>query len=156
MLSWSQTWSQTCSELEFGLSRLSSSLARASRSATSFGPVCDQESVMEFGLNWTLWRHATKYSNMSSTRGVCLCIQKAALVPALFNWTNLRSYGFLAWWPICTHCVISFNAIVKALRTISSQFSHIRFINKTINLWFIFYKVADLQTLRTVHSAGKP
>jgi len=25
--------------------------ARASRSATSFGPVCDQDNVMEFGLN---------------------------------------------------------------------------------------------------------
>jgi len=42
-------WSQTCSELEFGLS--SSELARASRSATSFGPVCDQDSVIEFGLD---------------------------------------------------------------------------------------------------------
>ena len=37
-------WSQTCSELGFGIS------ARASRSATSFGPVCDQNGVMEFGF----------------------------------------------------------------------------------------------------------
>ena len=43
------SWSQTCSELEFGLS--SSLLARASRSATSFGPICNQDSVMEFGLD---------------------------------------------------------------------------------------------------------
>ena len=35
-------WSQTCSELEYGLSR---------RSATSLGPVCDQNSIMEFGLD---------------------------------------------------------------------------------------------------------
>ena len=39
-----QSWSQTCSELKFGLS--SSLLAWASRSATSFEP----DSVMEFGL----------------------------------------------------------------------------------------------------------
>jgi len=41
-------WSQTYSDLEFGLSSSSlaaSELARASRSATSLGPVCDQDSV---------------------------------------------------------------------------------------------------------------
>ena len=43
------TWSQTCSELEFGLSR-HYERARASRSATSLGPVCDQDSIMEFGI----------------------------------------------------------------------------------------------------------
>ena len=31
---------------------LSSSLARASMSATSLGPVCDQDSVLEFGFNY--------------------------------------------------------------------------------------------------------
>ena len=33
----------------------SSSLARASRSATSLGPVCDQDSVMKFGLYLSLY-----------------------------------------------------------------------------------------------------
>ena len=48
--SWSQTGPKlvTDSELEFGL--LSNSLARASRSATSFEHVCDQDSVMGFGI----------------------------------------------------------------------------------------------------------
>jgi len=39
---------ETCSKLEFGLSF--SELARASTSANSFEPVCDQDSVMEFGF----------------------------------------------------------------------------------------------------------
>jgi len=37
----------------------SSDLARASRSATSLGPVCDQDSVTEFGL-YSLLLSATK------------------------------------------------------------------------------------------------
>jgi len=40
---------RSCSELEFGLS--SSELARASRSATSFEPISDQDIVTEFGLD---------------------------------------------------------------------------------------------------------
>ena len=53
-------WSQTRPRLVADLQRAvvwpiiqlaSSELARASRSATSFGLVCDQDSVMEFGLN---------------------------------------------------------------------------------------------------------
>jgi len=52
------SWSQTCNELEFGLSRTiylaSSEVAPASRSATSLRLVCDQDSVMKFGLKQTL------------------------------------------------------------------------------------------------------
>jgi len=56
----------------------SSELARASRSATSFEPVCDQDSVMEFGLDqlrtglrpgssrFELSRHARTWSQTGS------------------------------------------------------------------------------------------
>jgi len=56
-------WSQTGPKLVGDLQRPeiwpitylgNSELARASRSATSLGPVCDQDSVMEFGLDQLL------------------------------------------------------------------------------------------------------
>jgi len=52
MLSWSQTGQGMVADLQrAGIWPITSSeLARPSRSATSLGPVCDQDSVMEFGL----------------------------------------------------------------------------------------------------------
>jgi len=51
-LSWSQTGPRLVADLQrAGIWPITSSeLVRASRSATSFGPVYDQNSVMEFGL----------------------------------------------------------------------------------------------------------
>jgi len=52
MLSWSQTGPRLVADLQrAGIWPITSSeLARASRSATSLGPVCDLDSVMEFDL----------------------------------------------------------------------------------------------------------
>jgi len=64
-----RSWSQTCSQLEFGIFGLSSSsLARASRSATSLGH--GEDSVMEFGLDQlqtSLWP-GSSYLDMSKLK----------------------------------------------------------------------------------------
>jgi len=54
-LSWSQTGPKLVADLQLAgiwpiIQLASSELARPSRSATSLGPVCDQDSVMEFGF----------------------------------------------------------------------------------------------------------
>jgi len=54
-LSWSQTGSKLVADLQRAgiwpiIYYASTELARTSRFATSFGPDCDQDSIMEFGL----------------------------------------------------------------------------------------------------------
>ena len=71
-----RSWSQTCSELEFGLS--SSSLAASEHnlaglrpatnmSATSFELVSDQDSVMEFGFNEAKTPSELKFAGVPQT-----------------------------------------------------------------------------------------
>jgi len=62
-LSWSQTGSRLVADLQrIGIWPITSSeLARASRSVTSLGPVCDQDSVMEFGLYGAVRENLGRY-----------------------------------------------------------------------------------------------
>ena len=71
-LSWSQTGPKLVADLQRAgiwpiIWLASSELARASRSATRFEPVCDQDSVMEFGLDQlrTGLRPGSSYLDMS-------------------------------------------------------------------------------------------
>ena len=72
-------WSQTCSELEFGLHE------RASRSATSLGNVCDQDSVMEFGLDQLRTGLQPGSSRFKLSRHVQIARPYSNLVPDRFE-----------------------------------------------------------------------
>jgi len=68
-------WSQTCRRPVADLLARASSLGQIParcRSATSFGPVCDQDSVMEFGFNWAHYPTPSAFS-INSLRRCCCC-----------------------------------------------------------------------------------
>jgi len=83
-LSWSQTGSKLVADLQRAgiwpiIYLASSELARVSMSATSFEPVCDQGSVMEFGLDQLRTGHATRFEQV---RAISTCRDSSDLLEA--------------------------------------------------------------------------